>query len=244
MVILIFFVGHWYLSLFTQTFFLHRYAAHSMFTMSKTAERFFYLLTFIAQGSSYLSARAYGVMHRMHHAHADTEEDPHSPAHDKNIIAMMWRTYQIYTSIFMEKVNVDKKFKIGVPDWASFDKIASSYTMRTLWIVVYFLFYWFFATEWWMFLLVPIHAVMGPFHGVIINWFAHKYGYENYEMENTSTNLMPWDIFMMGEGLHNNHHRHATRPNFGVKKYEFDPTYPIIWILNKIGVIQLRKNNI
>ncbi|MFB0944651.1 MAG: acyl-CoA desaturase, partial [Spirosomataceae bacterium] len=27
-----FFIGHWYLSLFSQTFFLHRYSAHKMFT--------------------------------------------------------------------------------------------------------------------------------------------------------------------------------------------------------------------
>ncbi|HET6267738.1 MAG TPA: acyl-CoA desaturase, partial [Acidobacteriota bacterium] len=33
-VILAFFIGHWFLSLFCQTFFLHRYAAHRMFTMS------------------------------------------------------------------------------------------------------------------------------------------------------------------------------------------------------------------
>ena len=57
MAILIFFVLHWYLSLFCQTFFLHRYAAHGAFTMSRGWEKFFYILTFITQGSSYMSAR-------------------------------------------------------------------------------------------------------------------------------------------------------------------------------------------
>lgn len=240
MAIFIFFVLHWYLSLFVQTFFLHRYAAHGMFEMSKRTERFFYLFTYFCQGSSYLSPRAYGVMHRMHHAHADTEHDPHSPSHDKNIISMMWRTYQIYEAIYRKEYPIDSVYTDGVPDWPLVDKIGSSIASRILWGAVYFFFYVAFATHWWMFLLVPIHWLMGPVHGVIVNWFAHKYGYENYEMENTATNLMPWDIFMMGEGLHNNHHRHATRPNFGVKKYEFDPTYPIIWILDKIGVIQLK----
>jgi stearoyl-CoA desaturase (Delta-9 desaturase) len=42
MYILIFFLAHWYLSLFSQTFFLHRYAAHQMFTMSKSWEKFVY----------------------------------------------------------------------------------------------------------------------------------------------------------------------------------------------------------
>src|SRR5688572_14827284 len=58
--------AHWYLSLFTQTFFHHRYAAHRMFTMKKGVEKFFYLLSFVFQGASYLSPRAYGIMHRMH----------------------------------------------------------------------------------------------------------------------------------------------------------------------------------
>ena len=45
MAILIFFLAHWYLSLFAQTFFLHRYAAHQMFTMSKFWEKVFYFLS-------------------------------------------------------------------------------------------------------------------------------------------------------------------------------------------------------
>ncbi|MEM1218822.1 MAG: fatty acid desaturase, partial [Bacteroidota bacterium] len=100
MPILIIFIAHWYLSLFSQTFFLHRYAAHGMFTMSKGWERYFFIFTWLSQGSSYLSARAYGIMHRLHHAYADTEKDPHSPSHDKNMLAMMYRTFRIYTDIF------------------------------------------------------------------------------------------------------------------------------------------------
>ena len=72
-VILVFFIASWYLSLFFQTFFLHRYAAHKSFTMSKFTERVVYILTWIFQGSNYLSPYGYGVMHRMHHAFADTK---------------------------------------------------------------------------------------------------------------------------------------------------------------------------
>ena len=76
--------------------FLHRYAAHQVFTMSKTMERITFILTWIFQGSSYLSAYGYGIMHRMHHAYTDTEKDPHSPSHDANMFAMMWKTKTIY----------------------------------------------------------------------------------------------------------------------------------------------------
>ena len=241
MLILIFFVLHWYLSLFTQTFFLHRYAAHSMFTMSKASERFFYIFTYICQGSSYLSARAYGIMHRMHHEYADTEHDPHSPKYDKNIFAMLLRTRKVYLDIFRNKFPIDAKYKVNMPDWASFEKLTCNLVSRTLWIGIYVIIYYALGAAPWMYLLIPLHVIMGPMHGVIINWFAHKVGYTNHDINNTSTNLMAWDVFMMGEGLHNNHHRDATSANFGYKKFEFDPTYPIILLLDKIGVIQLRK---
>jgi len=45
---------------------------------------------------------------------------------------------------------------------------------------------------------------------------------------------------MMGEGYHNNHHKFASRANFGVKWYEIDMTYVIIKLLDAIGVIKLK----
>jgi len=240
MIILAFFVLHWYLSLFCQTFFLHRYAAHQMFTMSKGWEKFFYVFTWICQGSSYLSAKAYGILHRMHHAYADTEHDPHSPSYDDNLFAMMWRTREVYNSIFYKEAEADERFTKDIPDWEPFDKFASNNFVRVLWIGAYTAFYIAFATQWWMYLLIPIHAVMGPIHGVIINWFAHKYGYTNFATKDTAKNLLPFDFLMMGESYHNNHHRHGNRPNFGgIRWHELDPTYPIIILLDKIGVIQL-----
>lgn len=241
MAIAIFFISHWYLSLFCQTFFLHRYAAHQMFSMSKAWEKFFYIFTFICQGSSYLSAKAYGILHRMHHAYADTELDPHSPSYDDNLFAMMWRTRKIYNSFFYKKAEAEERFTKNIPDWRPFDRFASSNLMRLAWIGVYIVFYVFFATQWWMYLLIPIHAVMGPFHGVVINWFAHKYGYTNFETTDTAKNFLPVDFLMMGESYHNNHHKYGSRPNFGVKWHEFDPTYPIILLLHKLGVIKLRR---
>jgi stearoyl-CoA desaturase (delta-9 desaturase) len=59
-------------------------------------------------------------------------------------------------------------------------------------------------------------------------------------MKNTSKNLFRFDFLMMGEGYHNNHHRHASRANFGVKWYEIDVTYVIIKLLNALGFIRLK----
>ncbi|MEN7551806.1 acyl-CoA desaturase [Rapidithrix thailandica] len=242
LVVISFFVAHWYLSLFFQTFFLHRYAAHKAFTMGKFTEKVFYVLTWIFQGSNYLSAYGYGVMHRMHHAYADTPKDPHSPKYDESIWKMMWKTKTTYSALVSRELEVDKRFTEGVPDWPAFDKIARSWVSRLFWAICYVAVYVQFATEWWLWLLLPIQFLMSPVHGAIINWFAHKYGYINFKVGDTSKNFLPFDFLMMGESYHNNHHKHGNRANFGgVRWHEIDPTYIAIYVFDKLGIIKLKK---
>ena len=242
MEIIILFFTLWYGGLFFQTFFLHRYAAHQTFTMSNVSEKVTYILTWLFQGSNYLSAYGYGVMHRIHHAYADTKQDPHSPKYDGNLFAMMWKTRSTYQDINTKKITVDKKYTINVPQWKSFDKMASSSISRVMWTILYFLFFLKFATTWWLWLFFPVIMFMAPIHGVIINWFAHIYGYANYKLKDTSKNLLPFDFLMMGEAYHNNHHKHGSRANFGgVRWHEIDPTYIIMKVLHKLGVIKLKS---
>ena len=239
--ILIFIVLHWYLSLFIQTFFHHRYAAHQQFTMSPFWERFFFVVAFILQGSCYMSPKAYAILHRQHHAFTDKEGDPHSPKDYANMPAMMLGTKYAYEAIFKNKADVDPKFTKNVPTWDAFDRMGHSWITRLAWGTLYTLFYLYFAPSYWLLLLLPYHYLQAAIHGAIINCGAHKYGYQNFEMDNTATNLMPWDVFMMGEGLHNNHHKFPASANFGQKWYEFDPTWWLIKGLNSLGVVKLAK---
>jgi stearoyl-CoA desaturase (Delta-9 desaturase) len=243
MVILIFFLAHWFLSLFTQTFFLHRYAAHQMFTMGKRTEKFFYVLTYLFQGSSFLSPKAYGVMHRLHHAYADTEKDPHSPLYSSGLMNMMWKTKKIYNDILHSRIKPEDKFLKNIPYWRLVERLGDNWISRIAWGTIYVVIYLKFATAWWMFLLLPVHFLMGPVHGAIINWFAHKFGYTNFKVNDTSKNFLPFDFLMLGESYHNNHHTYGGRANFGIRWFEFDPTYPVILLLNWIGIIKLKKNN-
>jgi len=99
-----------------------------------------------------------------------------------------------------------------------------------------------FAEVWWVWLLLPLQFLFSPIHGAIINWFAHKYGYRNFEVGDTSRNFLPVDFLMMGESYHNNHHKNGSRANFGgIRWHEIDPTYQVIKLLNKLNVIQLVK---
>ncbi|MBO9638189.1 acyl-CoA desaturase [Siphonobacter aquaeclarae] len=238
------FIIHWYLSLFSQTFFLHRYSAHKMFTMNKFWERFFYALTYVSQGSSYLSPKAYAILHRMHHAFSDTPRDPHSPHHTKNVFTMMWKTKDIYNAILFGKSKIEPQFDKNYPYWQTMENIGDSWISRAGWGTAYSLLYigafiW-LDMHWAFFLLLPIHFLMGPIHGAIVNWSGHKYGYQNYDNNDKSKNSLVLDFLMMGELFQNNHHKLPNQVNFASKWYEFDPTYPIIKALHWMHIIRLK----
>jgi stearoyl-CoA desaturase (Delta-9 desaturase) len=241
-VILTFFVGHWLSSVFCQTFFLHRYGAHRQFTMSKGWERFFHFFTYLAQGSSFLNPRAYAILHRMHHAFSDTERDPHSPLHSANPAALMWKTKHMYDDFAYKRVEPEARFDGNVPEWPTLDKLSQSWTMRLIWVAAYTGFYVAFAPSIWWYLLLPAHYVMGPIHGAIVNWGGHKYGYRNYKTDDVSRNTLVFDFLTMGELFQNNHHEFSMSPNFAARRFELDPTYPVIWLFSKLGVIQNLSN--
>ncbi len=242
MIVVLFFCLHWHLSVFCQTFFLHRYGAHRQFTMSHRWERFFYLLTYLSQGSSFLHPRAYAILHRMHHAYSDTPQDPHSPRFYPNVLKMMWETKHRYDDFAYGRKQPDPRFGHATPSWPALERLSQNWASRVAWIAGYSLFYVKFATAPWMFALLPLHFIMGPIHGAIVNWCGHKYGYRNYESTDVSTNTFPIEFITWGELFQNNHHRFAMSPKFSVRRFELDPTWYVIRALTALRVIKLAPN--
>jgi len=107
-------------------------------------------------------------------------------------------------------------------------------------LLAYTAFYAAFATHWWMWLLLPLHFIVGPIHGAIVNWCGHRYGYLNFESEDVSRNVLLVDFLTVGELFQNNHHKYPMRPNFAVKRFEVDPTWYIIKVLAWLRIIELR----
>lgn len=241
MSLLILFVVHWYAVMFFDTFWLHRYCAHKHWSMSPRVERAFQVANFVVNGSSYLSSYGYGIMHRMHHAYTDTPRDPHSPSVDGNPIRMMWRTRQTYFGIYKGWTPVEEKFTVGVPHWKALDDVVHNFYVRGVWVAIYLAIYALLVTDWWMWLLFPLTVGMGPLHGLFINWCAHRYGYVNYAQPNTSRNVMPIDLFFMGECFHNNHHKAPGRPNLGFRWFEFDLLWPIVLVMERCRIIKINR---
>jgi stearoyl-CoA desaturase (delta-9 desaturase) len=212
--------------------------------MSRAWEKFFYICCFITQGSSYISATTYGLMHRLHHAHTDTEKDPHSPSYTDNMFALLWQTRNNYNSIFLGRTAVDDKYKKDLPEWASFDKMAHNWIARLAWGAFYIGIYALLVTQWWMWLFLPITFAMGALQGIAVNWWAHKFGYRNYTVNNTSRNIMPVDLIFWGEAYHNNHHKNPGRANNAVRWFEIDAGYGLMILMHKLRIIKLKPVNI
>ena len=241
MFIVFIFIAHWYSSLFFQTVFLHRYASHQMFIMSKGWERVFFFLTFMTQGSSFLNPRAYAILHRLHHKHSDTEKDPHSPMFSKNIIKMNLDTVKHYESVRLNKKDYSK-YDFDVPRWPLLEKIGDHWITRFAFMGLYTSLYVEFATATWQYALLPIHFVMGPLHGSIVNWCGHRYGYTNdRKMKDNSKNTLPVDFLMMGELFQNNHHSSPKNIKFSKRWFEIDPGYALTKFLSKIKILRIKN---
>jgi stearoyl-CoA desaturase (delta-9 desaturase) len=240
---LVFFVIHWSVSIFCQTFFLHRYGAHRMFTMSKGWERFFHLLTAVSQGSSFLQPRGYAILHREHHAFSDTPRDPHSPHVYPGLGEMMWKTKIRYDGLNTGAIVCEPRFDGGYPVWPTVENIFNSWPSRIAWGTAYSVFYIVFAPHWAYYLLLPIHYIMGPIHGAIVNYCGHKFGYRNFETPHgdKSRNTLIFDFLTAGELFQNNHHARPMNPNFAARWFEIDPTYPIIRMLAALRIIELER---
>jgi stearoyl-CoA desaturase (delta-9 desaturase) len=239
--ILAFFLAHWWGSVFFQSLFLHRYASHGMFRCSRTMERALHLSTYVFQGSSYLDVRGYAILHREHHAFTDTVRDPHAPRNHSGVLSMMLATKRRYEALARRTIEPEPRFANDIPEWPALARFGTSTASRAMWVAAYTAFYLVFASAWWQFLLLPVHFVMGPLHGAIVNWCGHRNGYRNFATVDESRNSLAIDVVTLGELLQNNHHRACTAANFARRWFEVDLTWQAMRVLAGMGLIRLSR---
>ena len=134
---------------------------------------------------------------------------------------MMLNTAKVYANLKKERIPVEPSMRKNIPDWKILEKIGDLWVTRVLWGIGYFIFYLVFSPSYWFFLLLPVHFLMGPIHGAIVNWCGHKYGYRNFkELKDESKNTIPFDFLTLGELFQNNHHRFPNRSNFAYRRFE------------------------
>lgn len=184
-----------------------------------------------------MAAREWVAVHRKHHAHCETVNDPHSPVvHGWASILFLGVKYYRRESSNPETI---EKYGKGVPNdllerkWFEPMKYAGPFI--TLGVTI-LLFGWLQGFVFWVGLIVWV-----PFWAAgVINGLGHTLGYRNYEVDDESRNLSPIGILLSGEELHNNHHRFPSSPKFSRRWFEFDMGWLYIRMLLFLRLARLR----
>lgn len=184
-----------------------------------------------------MSTREWVAVHRKHHAHCETEEDPHSP-----VIHGWWRILFFGVNYYRKAYNdpaTMERFTKGCPNDVIERKLFMPHKMIGLVIVLaidIWLFGWMTAPLVWLgqVLWVPFWAAG------VVNGLGHTIGYRNYAVRDASRNLIPIGLLLSGEELHNNHHKFPSSAKFSKRWFEFDMGWVYIQTLRAVGLAKVK----
>jgi stearoyl-CoA desaturase (delta-9 desaturase) len=215
------------------TLYLHRSQAHRSVEFHPVlahAMRFWLWLT------TGMITKQWVAIHRRHHQYSDQPGDPHSP-HVFGICNILLRgVYYYYVGAKDARMTVT--YGKGTPDdWIE----RNIYTRHNYIGVVFMLAIDIALFGWWGFLVWAIQMLWIPFWAAgVVNGIGHWFGYRNGTTRDQSRNVIPWDFWVGGELLHNNHHLDPGSAKLSRKWWEFDLGWMYITVLKSVGLAKLR----
>jgi stearoyl-CoA desaturase (delta-9 desaturase) len=223
-----------HLTIASVTIYLHRHSAHRALELHPVVAHFFRLWLWLTTG---MSTKAWTAIHRKHHAKCETEEDPHSPQ-VLTLKKVLLEGGELYRKEAKNQETLDK-YGHGTPaDWIERNVYSGSDKGGVALMLIgnILLFGPIGLTIWAVQMLwIPITAAG------VINGVGHFYGYRNFQVEDASTNIVPWGILIGGEELHNNHHAYASSARLSNKWYEFDIGWMYIRMMEIVGLAEVKK---
>jgi stearoyl-CoA desaturase (delta-9 desaturase) len=177
------------------------------------------------------------AIHRKHHAKCETEEDPHSPQ-VLGLNKVLFEGSELYRQEGAKQETLDK-YGHGTPeDWIERNVYSKSDMMGVglMLIIDTVLFGPIGLTIWAVQMLwIPVFAAG------VINGVGHYIGYRNFQVDDASSNIVPWGILIGGEELHNNHHAYASSARLSSKWFEFDIGWLYIRLMEMAGLAKVKK---
>lgn len=216
------------------TVYLHRGLSHRAIAFSKPADAIFKTLIWLTTG---IKVREWVAVHRKHHAHTDTDEDPHSPA------ISGWKTVQVknlvmYRTAARNQANIQKYARDLAPtkwDRYLFDRSLLGLGIGTTILCLVF--------GWQVGLIAAVvHVNYYLAASAAVNAIGHQFGRRPYD--NSATNLQWLAFLTAGEGFHNNHHAAPTSARFAHRWYQIDLGWFIIKPMTWFGLAKIRLNEL
>ena len=217
------------MSVFFTTIFLHRTLTHRSLKLHPVVGAFMHLHLKLFTG---LQPRQWVAVHRKHHQFSDKEGDPHSP-HLLGLGKVFWGNAFLYR----REANNELTLRKYTPDYKEdvVDKIPVGSYGALIGLVIFILMF-----GWaWGIGLFAFQAVAYVLLNSSINSVCHMIGYKNFD--NTATNIQWVALITGGEGLHNNHHEFPSSARMAAKRREIDPAWPVIRLLEMLGLAELNR---
>ena len=210
------------------TIYLHRYSSHRSLKLHPAVQHLFRAWLWFGTG---METKAWTAIHRKHHALTETSEDPHSPR-VLGLKEILFRGTEHYRAA--DTPETREKYGKGTPDdWLERNVYSNLSTLGvTLHAILLVLLFGSVGIVIW-----ALQMAWTPLMGAgVINGIGHAWGYRNFEVNDTSKNIVPWGFLIAGEELHNNHHTYPNSPKFSVRPWEFDIGWMWIRVFEFFGL--------
>lgn len=218
--------------------FYHRYFSHATYK----ANRFWqFIFAILGASATQRGPLWWAAHHRDHHTKSDQPHDPHSPVQH----GFFWSHVGWFLSRRHYYFNASR-----IKDLMRFAELRLLDRLDTLVPVLlavgtYYLgaylehAYPSLHTNGWQMLIWGffISTVFLLHVTVSINSVMHRFGVKRFPTKDNSRNNWLFAILTFGEGWHNNHHYYATSTRQGFVWYEFDLTYYILKLMQKLHII-------
>jgi stearoyl-CoA desaturase (delta-9 desaturase) len=217
------------------TLYLHRSQAHRSVTFHPVVAHAMRFWLFLTTG---MITKQWVAVHRKHHRFDDAEGDPHSP-HVFGIGQVFFKGALLYNNASKDTQMV-AQYGVGTPDdWIE----RNLYTPHSRLGIAIMLIINLCVFGLWGWLVWAVQLVWIPLWAAgVVNGVGHWWGYRNTDTKDFSRNIVPWDFWVGGELLHNNHHADPASPKLSRRWWEFDIGWFYIRLLSLLGLATVRTN--
>ncbi|MDJ0534314.1 MAG: fatty acid desaturase [Xenococcaceae cyanobacterium MO_207.B15] len=215
---------HWLTCGLGITLGFHRLISHHSFKTPKWVE---YILATLGTLALQGSPIDWAGIHRLHHKYSDTVQDPHNSKKGFWWSHISWILHYPPCEEKIRKVtgdlNNDPYYEFLHRFWVPLQILLS---------VFLYLFAGWSGVVWGVF----VRLVLSYHSTWFVNSATHKFGYRNFDCQDSSVNCWWVAILTYGEGWHNNHHAHPHSARHGLKWWEIDLTWIAIQTLKVLGL--------
>jgi len=219
----------------------HRFFSHRSF---KTSSPIAVLLAVLGSMAVQGPVLNWVADHRKHHQHSDKEHDPHSPhLHGSGFWSALKGMIHSHLGWLFQPTPKDRNRYIV--DFKN-DRVARAmHRLFPLWVIIGLLLP---ALLGGLFTMSWTGALLGFLWGGLVRIFlvhhvtwsvnsvCHLWGQKPFNAHDESRNNVIFGVLAMGEGWHNNHHAFPTSARHGLRWWQLDVSYIIIWCMSKVGL--------